>query len=258
MKQATDIMIDKNKKLSVFFTEGFTNINDTFEILSCIKESNKVDYLEFGMLYTDPLADGPTIQNTSLQAIKNGMTVSKLFSQVKKARKKGITLPIYVMGYYNQILQYGDFTFFEDAKTSGIDGFIIPDLPIEIYQEKYLQKVQTLGLKSSFLITPKTKKERAYEIAKCSSGFVYAVSSNQITGTNNQFIEKNSEYDKLIQDIKKQVPVVMGFGIYDKNSFEKACEIGDGAIIGSAFLKAIQQKNTLKNNISEFLQSIKS
>jgi tryptophan synthase alpha chain len=251
-------MVDSNKKLSVFFTAGFPKITDTVEILSCIQESKKVDFVEVGMPYSDPLADGPTIQDTSLKAIKNGMTVSKLFLQIKDARKKGITLPIYVMGYYNQVLQYGDMIFLEDAKDSGIDGFIIPDLPIEIYQEKYLQKVQTLGLKSSFLITPKTKKERAYEIAKCSSGFVYAVSSNQITGTNNQFIEKNSEYDKLIQDIKKQVPVVMGFGIYDKNSFEKACEIGDGAIIGSAFLKAIQQKNTLKNNISEFLQSIKS
>lgn len=246
----------KNNKniLNVYLTAGFPNLIDTVEIVQELAK-NEVDMVEIGMPFSDPLADGPTIQNSSQIAIKNGITLELIFDQIKEIRKTA-DIPIVLMGYYNQVLQYGADSFFEKAKTVGVDGFIIPDLPLDIYEKEHQQKVESLGLDMIFLITPQTTDERIKLIDSKSSGFLYVVSSFAITGSKSDIQQSQIDYFKRINNLNLKNPKLIGFGISDKKTFDTACQHAEGAIIGSAFIKALEGSNNIKKTVKEFITTV--
>ena len=245
-----------NKKniLNIYITAGFPNLNDTVELIQELAISG-VDMVEIGMPFSDPLADGPTIQNSSQIAIKNGITLELIFNQITEIRKT-VSIPIIMMGYYNQIIQYGETAFFEKAKVAGVDGFIIPDLPIEIYQDNYKTLLARLELDMIFLITPQTTDERIKLIDNESSGFLYIVSSYSITGSKNDIEQNQLDYFKRINQLNLNNPKLIGFGISNKKTFDTACQNADGAIIGSAFIKALESSQNIKETVHEFVKSI--
>jgi len=211
--------------------------------------------IEIGMPFSDPLADGPTIQNSSEKAIKNGITIELIFSQIAEIRKT-VSIPIIMMGYYNQVLQYEPTSFFKKAKEVGVDGFIIPDLPLAIYQKNYKSIIDDLGLNMIFLITPQTTEERIRLLDSESSGFLYMVSSFAITGSKSDIQQNQLDYFKRIQSLNLTNPTLIGFGISNKKTFNTACENANGAIIGSAFIKALKDSNNLNETVSEFVKGI--
>lgn len=246
----------KNNKniLNVYLTAGFPNLNNTIEIVQELA-NNGVDMVEIGMPFSDPLADGPTIQNSSQVAIKNGITLELIFNQVEEIRKT-VEIPIVLMGYYNQVLQYGADAFFDKAKAVGVDGFIIPDLPLDIYEKEHQEKVEDLGLDMIFLITPQTTNDRIKLIDSKSSGFLYVVSSFAITGSKSDIQQSQIDYFKRINSLNLKIPKLIGFGISDKKTFDTACEHAEGAIIGSAFIKAIDESNNIKQSVKEFITTV--
>ena len=254
-KRLENTFIDKQNILNVYLTAGFPSLDDTVEI---VKELaiNGVDMVEIGMPFSDPLADGPTIQHSSEVAIQNGITLKLIFQQVEEIRKT-VQIPIILMGYYNQMLQYGVEQFVKKATEVGVDGLIIPDLPLDIYQQEYKALFEQYDLKMSFLITPQTTEERIIEIAKESSAFLYVVSSYAITGGKSAIEDYQTEYFKKIAALNIQTPKLIGFGISNIETFTKACQYANGAIIGSAFIKAIAESQNLKNTIKQFITSIK-
>ena len=247
----------KQKKdiLNVYLTAGYPSLNDTVEVVQQLARDG-VDMVEIGMPFSDPLADGPTIQHSSEVAIKNGITLALIFEQVAEIRKT-VQIPIILMGYYNQLLQYGVEQFVRKATEVGVDGLIIPDLPLGIYQQEYKALFEQHDLKMSFLITPQTTDERVLEIAKESTAFLYVVSSYAITGGKSQIEEYQTNYFKKINDLDIKTPKLIGFGISNAETFNKACEYAEGAIIGSAFIKALGSSNDLKTSINQFITSIK-
>lgn len=246
---------EKKDILNVYLTAGYPSLNDTVEVVQLLA-SNGVDMVEIGMPFSDPLADGPTIQHSSEIAIKNGITLALIFEQVAEIRKT-VQIPIILMGYYNQILQYGVEQFVRKATEVGVDGLIIPDLPLDIYKQEYKALFEQHDLKMSFLITPQTTDERVFEIAKESTAFLYVVSSYAITGGKSAIEEYQTNYFKKIKDLDIKTPKLIGFGISNAETFSKACEYADGAIIGSAFIKAIRSGTDLKTSINQFITSIK-
>lgn len=253
----TELFIKKqNNILNIFFTCGHPNLEDTGVILRSLQDSG-ADMVEIGMPYSDPLADGPVIQQSSSRALKNGMSLDLLFSQVRAARDS-VSMPIVLMGYYNQLLQYGEEKFFLDCVSCGIDGLIIPDLPYDIYEDQYKETMEQLGISICFLITPQTSKERIQKIDKLSSGFVYIVATNSTTGNNKGFTESNLSYFESIQRLKLKSPALIGFGISEKRMFDQVCNFSNGGIIGSAFIRAIDNKTTdeLPETINTFITSI--
>ncbi len=255
MKRIKNTFQTKKNILSIYITAGFPNLNDTVEIVQELTK-NGVDMIEIGMPFSDPLADGPTIQNSSDIAIKNGITLDLIFNQIIEIRKT-VTIPIILMGYYNQILQYGSKSFFEKAKEVEVDGFIIPDLPLDIYQKNNKIIINDLGLDMIFLITPQTTEERIHLIDNESSGFLYLVSSYAITGFQSDIQQEQVDYFNRIQTLSLKNPKLIGFGISDKSSFTTACNHAEGAIIGSAFIKALKDSNNLKETIASFINGIK-
>lgn len=246
---------EKKDILNVYLTAGYPSLNDTVEVVQQLA-SNGVDMVEIGMPFSDPLADGPTIQHSSEVAIKNGITLALIFEQVAEIRKT-VQIPIILMGYYNQLLQYGVEQFVRKATEVGVDGLIIPDLPLDIYQQEYKALFEQHDLKMSFLITPQTTDERVMEIAKESNAFLYVVSSYAITGGKSEIEEYQTNYFKKIIDLDIKTPKLIGFGISNAETFSKACEYADGAIIGSAFIKALSSGTDLKTSINQFITSIK-
>ncbi len=246
----------KNNKniLNVYLTADYPNLNDTVEIVQELAK-NGVDMVEIGMPFSDPLADGPTIQNSSQVAIKNGITLELIFNQIEEIRKT-VDIPIVLMGYYNQVLQYGSDDFFDKAKAIGVDGFIIPDLPLDIYEKEHQLKVESLGLDMIFLITPQTTDERIKLIDSKSSGFLYVVSSFAITGSKSDIQQSQIDYFKRINNLDLKNPKLIGFGISDKKTFDTACQHADGAIIGSAFIKAIAGSKNIKQIVKEFITTV--
>ncbi|HMQ07049.1 MAG TPA: tryptophan synthase subunit alpha [Saprospiraceae bacterium] len=242
--------------LNIYFTAGYPSLNDTVSIIRALDRCD-VDLIELGMPYSDPLADGPTIQNSSEKAIKNGMTISILFDQVKEARKHS-AIPIILMGYYNQILQYGVERFVQDASLAGIDGLIIPDLPMLVYEEEYMPLFIRHHMSISFLISPMTGNDRIKMADRLSSGFIYIVSQNSITGKSQYVSEEQLNYFERIKNLKLQSPTLIGFGIHDKKSFLTACHHSHGAIIGSAFIRALNQAYSPESIIPSFIQSIRT
>ena len=228
---------DKNI-LSIYFTAGYPNLNDTVNIIQDLEKSG-VDLIEIGLPFSDPLADGPTIQASSTQALKNGMTTEVLFNQLKEIRKT-VNIPLIIMGYFNPMLQYGVGAFCKKCSEIGIDGLIIPDLPIDVYNEQYKATFDTYGLINVFLITPQTSEERIRFIDAISTGFIYMVSSASVTGSASGFGSEQTKYFKRIADMKLNNPQIVGFGISNKETFGQATEHSKGAIIGSAFIKHLE------------------
>ena len=255
MKRLKDTFNTKSDILNIYVTAGYPDLNDTVDI---VKELalNGVDIVEIGMPFSDPLADGPTIQNSSQIAIKNGITLALIFDQVEAIRKT-VDIPIILMGYYNQVLQYGADSFFEKAKAVGVDGFIIPDLPLETYENDHQQKVESLGLDLICLITPQTTDERIKLIDSKSSGFLYVVSSFAITGSKSDIQQSQIDYFKRINNLDLKNPKLIGFGISDKKTFDTACQYAEGAIIGSAFIKALEESQSIKQTVKRFIAEIK-
>lgn len=256
MKKIKDIFQKKKNILNIYVTAGYPKLNDT---VSIVKElaNNNVDLIEIGMPYSDPLADGPTIQNSSKIALQNGITLALIFQQIQEIRKT-VNTPIILMGYYNQLLQYGTDSFFKKAKEVGVNGFIIPDLPIASYQEKYKARCQQLDLAMIFLITPQTETERIQLIDSESTGFVYVVSSFAVTGSKSSIQETQLNYFRKINNLKLKNPTLIGFGISNKKTFNIACEYANGAIIGSAFIKALENSENVMESTQEFIQTIKN
>ena len=227
--------------LNVYCTAGYPQLESTIGIMKCL-QANGADLIELGMPYSDPLADGPVIQASGTIALRNGMTISKLFEQLKNFRNE-IEVPVILMGYLNPLLQYGFEEFCAQASEVGIDGLIIPDIPIYEYENEYRTIIQKHKLDFIFLVTPETSEERIKKLDELSSGFLYAVSSSSITGSDKDFSTVEN-YLKRLKKMNLQNPVLVGFGIKDKSTFQAACKYANGAIIGSAYIKAIENSNT--------------
>jgi len=222
--------------LNVYCTAGYPFADSTRKVMRALQDSS-ADMIELGMPYSDPLADGPVIQQSSAQAIENGMTISKLFGELKNFRDE-IHLPVILMGYMNPALQFGFEKFCAEAAAAGIDGLILPDLPIYEFETEYGPIINKYGLKFIFLVTPETSDERIRKLDKLSTGFLYAVSSSSTTG-NEKNMDLQSGYFKRLHDMHLDNPVLIGFGIKDKETFDTACKFANGAIIGTAYIKAI-------------------
>lgn len=246
----------KNNILSVFCTAGFPAVDSIVPILESLQE-NGVDMIEIGMPFSDPTADGPVIQYSNTIAINNGMTLEVLFAQLKNIREK-VQVPLILMGYVNPVLQYGLENFLRDAQACGIDGVIIPDLPMYEYETFYIDTFRKYDLQNIFLITPQTSGERVRKVDSLSDAFIYMVSSNAITGANAAIEQQQLEYYQRIKDMQLKNPTVIGFGIRDKATFDTACQYANGAIIGTAFIKAIDVKDNIPEAITAFIQQVKA
>lgn len=245
--------LKENKKLlSIYFTAGYPKIDDTVSIIQNLEKSG-VDMIEIGLPFSDPLADGPTIQASSTQALKNGMTTEVLFDQLKDIRQS-VSIPLIIMGYFNPMLQYGVEAFCEKCKEIGIDGLIIPDLPVDVYYEEYKSTFENYGLINVFLITPQTSDERIRYIDSVSNGFIYMVSSASTTGTRSGFGEEQTNYFKRIADMNLNNTQIVGFGISNNKTFKQATAYAKGAIIGSAFIKHLTNNGIKK--IDSFVKEI--
>ena len=244
----------KNKILSIYFTAGYPNLNDTIEILKTLDECG-VDLIEIGMPFSDPIADGPVIQDSSNVAIDNGMNLSILFKQLEKIRD--ITdIPIVLMGYVNPVYQFGYEKFIKNILECDLDGLILPDLPLDDYINEFKPVFDKENLSFIPLITPNTSEERIRQIDNNSNGFIYMVSSSSTTGKKSTFDNKQIDYFKKIRSLSLKNPTVIGFGISDKESFMQACKYSNGAIIGSKFIQSLSKSN-IKKSIRSFVYSIR-
>lgn len=244
----------QGKVLSIYFTAGYPNIDSTAQIILALQR-NGVDLIEVGMPYSDPLADGSVIQQTCSMAISNGMSIKLLFEQLASIKEK-VDVPLVLMGYLNPILKYGIEIFCEQAKSVGVSGVIIPDIPLDEYEQHYKRIFEQHSLLFVFLITPSTTEERIRKTDKLSSGFIYAVSSSSITGKECRFSELQREYLSRISKLNLHNPILVGFGIHNAETFRDATEFCRGAIIGSAFLKRISVDNDIEKNTEDFLREI--
>lgn len=243
---------EDKKLLSIYFTAGYPNLNDTTKIILELEKSG-VDMIEIGLPFSDPLADGPTIQASSTQALKNGMTTEILFQQLTNIRES-IQIPLIIMGYFNPIMQFGVENFCQKCQEVGIDGLIIPDLPLEIYESDYKDLFEKHDLKNIFLITPQTSDERILKIDTLSNSFIYMVSSSSVTGNQVGFNEIQEYYFERIAAMNLKNPQIIGFGISDKTTFQQATKHQKGAIIGSGFINFIK-KNSV-NHIDNYVKNL--
>lgn len=246
----------KTEILNIYFTAGFPRINDTALIIKALQTAG-VDMIEIGMPYSDPVADGETIQNSSQKALDNGMTIHLLFEQIKDIRAEGITVPILLMGYINPIIQFGEEAFLQKCQEIGIDGLIIPDMPIEVYQKEYKSLFDKYGILNTFLITPQTSPERILQIDQISDGFIYMVSSAGTTGAKAGISDGQESYFSRINSMNLKNPKLIGFGISNKETFQKASQFAQGAIIGSAFVNLLAKSDNLEKDIVDYVDSIK-
>lgn len=242
----------ENNLLSIFFTAGFPKLEDTTKIISELS-NNGVDFIEVGLPYSDPLADGPTIQHSSDVALKNGMNLDVVFNQLASVKTTNKT-PLVLMGYVNQIIKYGEDKFCQKVKDCGIHTVIIPDLPMIEYENHYEQLFSNYGITNVFLITPHTSEERIRKIDSLTKAFIYVVASASITGAKGEVSKEQIVYFKRIKAMKLQSKLIVGFGISDNKTFTTACNYMNGAIIGSAFIKALEKQGL--NKIGNFITSI--
>lgn len=243
----------KHHILNVYGTAGFPKLNSTLEMMRSLQECG-ADMMELGMPYSDPLADGPVIQHSNAIALSNGMTMQKLFAVLKDFRKE-IHIPVILMGYLNPVLQFGFEKFCAAAASVGIDGLIIPDLPEFEFEKEYGAIIKKYGLSFSFLVTPETPDVRVKKLDSLSSGFLYAVSASATTGGNTH-VSDIASYLSRLQLLNLKNPVLVGFGIKDKNSFNTACRYAQGAIIGSAYIAALGKNENVNAATKSFLSSI--
>jgi len=244
---------EDKKLLSIYFTAGYPSLNDTVQIIQDL-EKNGVDMIEIGLPFSDPLADGPTIQESSTAALKNGMTTEILFNQLKDIRKS-VSIPLIVMGYFNPMLQYGVEAFCKKCNEIGIDGLIMPDLPLDVYQADYDAIFKKYSLRNIFLITPQTSNQRIRQIDEASNGFIYMVSSASVTGSKSGFGKEQENYFNRIASMDLKNPQIVGFGIKDSETFLQATKKAKGAIIGSAFIKHLTANGITKT--ANFINQIR-
>ncbi len=249
-----DKLFEADKKiLSIYFTAGYPKLEDTVPVLTELQDSG-VDLVEIGLPFSDPLADGPTIQYSSTQALQNGMRSDVLFEQLQNIRDN-IHIPLIIMGYFNPILQYGVDRFCHQCQQVGIDGLIIPDLPFDVYGPSYESLFKKYELKNIFLITPQTPTERVKMIDEKSNSFLYMVSSASVTGSKNKFDEKAISYFEKINELQLKSPKLIGFGISNHSTYQLASMYAEGVIIGSAFIDFLK-KNRIQD-IGQFIKSIR-
>lgn len=239
--------------LSIYFTAGYPGLNSTLDIAEALENAG-ADFLEIGFPYSDPLADGPVIQQSSQQALSNGMTVGLLFEQLKELRKR-VKIPVLLMGYFNPVLQYGVENFCKACADAGVDGVIIPDLPMYEYEAMYKDCFMLNGISNIFLITPHTSDERIRKIDELSNGFIYLLSSSATTGKNLALNEEADKYFSRIQGMNLKNPTMIGFGISNRESFQKAAQFTRGAIVGSAFVKILSEEN-YAGKIKAFIEEL--
>ncbi|MCP4975588.1 MAG: tryptophan synthase subunit alpha [Maribacter sp.] len=254
MKNRIQHKLKEDKKiLSIYFTAGYPALNDTVRIIGEL-EKNGVDLIEIGLPFSDPLADGPTIQESSTTALNNGMHTELLFEQLKDIRKT-VSIPLIIMGYFNPVFQYGVEDFCQRCQEIGIDGLILPDLPLDVYLKDYASIFKKYGLVNVFLITPQTSAERIKEIDEASDGFIYMVSSASTTGATEGFGLAQQNYFARITALELKNPQIVGFGINNSETFQKATQSAAGAIIGSAFIKHLTINGV--DSISDFIKTIR-
>jgi tryptophan synthase alpha chain len=253
MNRINQKLNDDKKILSIYFSAGYPNLNDTVQIIQDL-EKNGVDLIEIGLPFSDPLADGPTIQESSTKALHNGMTTQVLFNQLKDIRKT-VSIPLIIMGYFNPMMQYGVEAFCAKCAEIGIDGLIIPDLPVDVYADEYQAIFEKYGLINVFLITPQTGDDRIGFIDSVSNGFIYMVSSASVTGSQSGFGNTQEAYFERIASMNLKNPQIIGFGINNAETFKQATQHAKGAIIGSAFIKHLTENGS--NKIAEFVKAIR-
>lgn len=244
----------KNNLLSIYFTAGYPELNSTVAIAEALEKAG-ADFLEIGFPYSDPVADGPTIQASSQKALDNGMNVNLLFKQLAELRSR-VSIPVLLMGYVNPMVQYGIERFCEKAAEIGVDGIIVPDLPMYEYEMLYKDLFARHNLSNIFLVTPQTSIERIRKIDELSNSFIYLLSSSSITGKNLEVSDNIESYFKRIKDMQLKNPTMIGFGISDAAAYQKACAYANGAIVGSAFVKALSGGDYLEK-IPQFIKSIR-
>lgn len=256
MNRIDQAFIDKKERLlNVYFTAGYPGLEDTLSIATAL-DNGGADLIEIGLPFSDPVADGPTIQESSTKALANGMTLNKLFEQLADLRKQ-VSVPVLLMGYINPVLQYGFEAFCAKCAEVGIDGLILPDLPMYEYEEMYQGVLEKYGLYNVFLITPQTSEERIRKIDELSKGFIYMVSSASTTGAKKGISSQQVSYFQKVNALNLKNKRLIGFGISDNESFAKACDYADGAIIGSAFIKLLE-KDPSPDSIKNYIQSVKT
>ncbi|WP_131539573.1 tryptophan synthase subunit alpha [Pedobacter nototheniae] len=255
MNRIKQLFQKKKDILSIYYTAGYPNIGDTIKIAEALEKSG-ADMLEIGFPYSDPVADGPVIQASSKQSLDQGMSLNVLFDQLKELRKT-VTIPVLLMGYVNPVLQFGVENFCKACVEVGVDGCIVPDLPMVEYEEFYKECFEQHNLSNIFLITPQTAEERIRKIDGLSNGFIYLLSSSATTGKNLEVSNTTEDYFGRIKAMNLNNPTMIGFGISDKQTFDKACAYANGAIIGTAFVKAIASGD-LEENVSGFMKKFKA
>lgn len=253
MNRINQTLQQDKKLLSIYFTAGFPELNDTVTVLKNL-EAAGADMVEIGLPFSDPLADGPTIQESSTDALNNGMTTDLLFQQLEGIREQ-VSIPLIIMGYFNPMLQYGMEAFCKRCNELGIDGLIIPDLPLREYQLEYEALFRKYELDMVFLITPQTSEERIREIDAASNSFIYMVSTASTTGAQAGFSDQTQDYFERIGGMNLKCPQIVGFGISNEATFKAATTHAKGAIIGSAFIKMLREKGTA--GIADFMRSIR-
>ncbi|HMI66986.1 MAG TPA: tryptophan synthase subunit alpha [Cyclobacteriaceae bacterium] len=253
----TNLFATKQKNiLSIFYTAGFPTLDSTIEIAHSLQEAG-VDLIEIGIPFSDPIADGPVIQESNKVALDHGMTVKKLLDQIGEIRK-GVTLPVILMGYLNPVMQYGVERFCKEAAAAGVDGLILPDMPMGEYLSDYKSIFESHGLQNTFLISPTTSEDRIRKIDEATHGFIYAVSASSTTGAKSDFTADQEAYFKKLQAMKLKNPFLVGFGISNHATFSKACEYASGAIVGSAFIKILNSSKDLKKDIGSFVKGLRN
>ncbi len=256
MNRINQLFKHKSKDIvSIYFTAGHPKPGTAKTIIQEL-EKNGIDMIEIGLPFSDPLADGLTIQRSSQQALESGMTVKKLLSEIKDIRPS-VKIPLLLMGYFNMVQKYGVPAFCKTISEVGIDGVILPDLPLEVYEKEYSLIFEKYNIIPIFLITPQTPEARILQIAEASKGFIYVVSTAATTGTQNAYPAETMDYFKRINNMQLGVPTLTGFGISNKATLEQASRYSAGGIIGSAFIKAIDSSEDLAGDIAKFTTQIR-
>jgi tryptophan synthase alpha chain len=245
----------KSNILSVYFTAGYPMLDSTTGIIKTLADSG-VDMIEIGMPFSDPIADGPVIQQSNQKALRNGMNLKLLFQQLTDIRRE-VEIPLVLMGYLNPVMQFGIEKFCVQCERIGIDGVILPDLPPLVYMDEYLNIFNKYNLYNILLITPQSSMERIAYIDKISRGFLYMVSSSSVTGSREGFSDDQMLYFKRVSEMKLRNPCLIGFGISDRNTFMNAARFARGGIIGSAFVRILNKGGDSNETINKFLKEIR-
>lgn len=256
MNRLQKLFSDKpSRLLSVFYTAGFPKLESTVLIGKSLANAG-ADIIEVGIPFSDPVADGPAIQESNKMALDNGMNLRLVLEQVKQLRQE-VSVPIILMGYLNPVLQYGFEKFCKDCSSAGVDGLILPDLPLDVYLKEYKETVENSKLSMTFLISPTTSEDRIRVIDSHTNSFIYAVSASSTTGAKQGFADEQLAYFKRIQALKLKSPIMIGFGISNQETFDTASKYSSGAIIGSAFINMLKSSTNIEADVAGFVKGIK-